>query len=43
MGRLIPYDDYNRQIGSGVIGTVLPNFGNPAPRHGWKLIVVYED
>lgn len=39
MKKIIPYDDYNGRIAPGdIVGTVLPNFGYIAPRHGWKLI-----
>lgn len=41
--RIIAWDDYNGKVGGAIIGTVIPSFGNPAPRHGWKLIYVYED
>lgn len=38
-------DDYNQTIPTSqtVIGTITTMFGNPAPRHGWKLIIVYDD
>ena len=39
--RLI-YDDYHWVIRDGcIIGTVTREFGNPALRHGWKIIEVY--
>lgn len=36
----IVYDDYNSNIPKcqNVIGTLTTQFGNPAPRHGWKII-----
>ena len=47
MKRIIVYDDYNSKIYDRVgkiIGTITTNIGNPAPRHGFKIIeVVYED
>lgn len=48
MKRIIVYDDYNSKVydreGGDMIGTITTNIGNPAPRHGFKIIeVVYED
>ena len=44
---IYPYDDYNSLLPPpskrNYVGTVTPQFGNPAPRHGWKIIEVYED
>ena len=37
--RIILLDDYNSTLhGDGIIGTVTPQFGNSAPRNGWKII-----
>ncbi len=42
-GRIILLDDYNANLhGDGTIGTVTPQFGNSAPRNGWKIIEEYE-
>lgn len=42
--RVIVYDDYNSNIprNQTTIGTVTTQFGNPAPRHGFKLILINE-
>lgn len=38
----IVYDDYNSRIqASGVMGTITTQFGDPAFRHGTKLIEIY--
>lgn len=43
--RMIVFDDYNQNIPSdqSVCGTITTNIGNSALRHGWKIIVMYED
>lgn len=45
--KILAYDDYNGTLPpphkQGYIGTLTPQCGNPAPRHGWKIIEVYED
>ena len=40
--QIIIYDDYNNRIKSDqtIIGTVMPNFGNDAPRNGTKIIEI---
>ena len=47
MKTIILYDDFNSKIprggGQDVCGTVTTQFGNPAPRHGYKVIEIYED
>jgi hypothetical protein len=43
--KIVVYDDYNSKIydlGGRIIGTITTNFGNPAPRHGMKIIEIYE-
>ena len=42
--RIIIYDDYNSNIprNQDVIGTITTQFGNPAPRHGCKIIETME-
>ena len=42
--KVIPFDDYNGVIPREreSIGTLTPQFGNKAPRNGWKIIV-YEE
>ena len=42
--KIIPFDDYNNKIPppDGTVGTLTTNWGNSAPRHGWKLIEIYE-
>lgn len=42
--RAIPYDDYNSRVPSelGYVGGVTTQWGNPAPRHGWKVIEIEE-
>lgn len=39
----IPYDDYNSRIpeDKNVIGALTTQFGNPAPRHGWKVMELH--
>ena len=40
-----PIDDYNGMKihwGGATSGTLTSQFGNPAPRHGWKLLLEYE-
>lgn len=39
MIKIVIYDDFNSKIpkNQDVIGTVTTQFGNPAPRHGFKL------
>ena len=39
-----PYDDYNNTPprSDGVIGAVTTQIGNPAPRHGWKILIEYD-
>ena len=39
-----PFDDFHQRIHwSGTcIGTVTQQWGNPAPRHGWRLMMEYE-
>ena len=41
----IPFDDYNSRIlaESHIVGGVTTQWGNPAPRHGWKVIECYEE
>ena len=41
--KVMPYDDYNSTPPrkDGIIGTITTQFGNPAPRHGWKLLISY--
>lgn len=41
--RTIPYDDYNRRLGTDYIGAVKSTFGNTPFKNGWKLIEIYED
>ena len=38
--KVIIYDDYNQNIpkNQDVIGTITKQFGNTAPRNGWKII-----
>ena len=47
MKKIIPYDDYNGKIPPpdkwNYVGTVTPQFGALALRHGWKIIEFYED
>lgn len=40
MKNVILLDDYNQRVPTdqSVMGGVTTQFGNPAPRHGWKLI-----
>ena len=41
--RVILLDDYSRRVVKGdVPGTVTTQWGNPALRHGWKIIEVYD-
>ena len=42
--QIILYDDYNSKIyvGGEIIGTITTNIGNSAPRHGFKIIELYE-
>lgn len=46
MKKTIAFDDFNSVFPApdkqGVVGSITTQFGNPAPRHGWKLIE-YED
>lgn len=46
MKKIIPYDDYNGKVPppekQEYIGTLTPQFGALALRHGWKIIEVYE-
>jgi hypothetical protein len=39
-----PFDDFHQRIHwSGTcIETVTQQWGNPAPRHGWRLIIEYD-
>ena len=41
----IIYDDFNCKIPKmqDIIGTITTQFGNPAPRHGWKIIEIDEE
>ena len=43
--KIHPIDDYNRTIhwNGKVVGSITTQFGNPALRHGWKLLVKYEE
>lgn len=48
MKKITVYDDYNSKIPppperQDVIGAITTQFGNPAPRHGWKIIEYEED
>lgn len=39
--RYIPYDDYHSRVVLGTImGVVTTQWGNPALRHGWKVITI---
>ena len=42
--RFIVYDDYNSIIPKNqeLIGTITTQFGNPALRHGFKILEIYE-
>lgn len=43
MKRIILLDDYNQDVREGqIIGSLTTQFGDKAPRHGWKIIEVYE-
>ena len=39
-----PFDDFHQRIHwSGIcIGTVTQQWGNPAPRHGWRIMIEYD-
>ncbi|MDD7030083.1 MAG: hypothetical protein PUI49_11140 [Prevotellaceae bacterium] len=39
-----PFDDYNQTLHlfATTVGTLTPQWGNPAPRHGWKIMIEYE-
>lgn len=45
--KIIVYDDYNGKIPpierQGIVGAITTQFGNPAPRHGWKIIEVEDE
>ena len=42
--KIILLDDYNqRVVRRGVIGSITPQFGNLAPRNGWKIIYKQQD
>lgn len=38
------YDDFNIRFPQNqhIIGTITTQFGNPSPRHGCKIIEIYE-
>ena len=42
MTKVILYDDFNSKVSleQDVCGTVTTQFGNPAPRHGYKIIEI---
>ena len=46
MKKIMLIDDFNGKIPppgrQGIVGAITTQFGNPAPRHGWKIIE-YED
>nr|DAN11808.1 MAG TPA: hypothetical protein [Caudoviricetes sp.] len=39
-----PFDDFHQRIhwNGNSIGTVTLQWGNPAPRHGWRIMIGYE-
>jgi hypothetical protein len=43
--KITAFDDYNSSPPNWeqkLIGAITTQFGNPAPRHGWKLVEIYE-
>jgi len=44
MKTIIPFDDYNGTIPPpekmDAVGAITTQFGNQAPRHGWKIIEI---
>lgn len=44
MKKIMLIDDFNGKIPppgrQGIVGAITTQFGNPAPRHGWKIIEV---